>query len=73
VTLEQVVEAQPDVVLLPAETFFEGDAASLHALDIPAAQHERIYLMDGTLLTWAGTRVAYALRDLPALFLKETE
>ncbi len=73
ITLEQVVDAQPEVVLLPAETFFEGEAASLHALDIPAAHQEHIYLIDGTLLTWAGTRVAYALRDLPALFLKESE
>jgi ABC-type Fe3+-hydroxamate transport system substrate-binding protein len=75
ITLDEVVAAQPEVVLLPSEPypFSETDAQTILALDIPAAEHGRVYLMDGTWLTWHGTRVAYALRDLPALFLKETE
>jgi ABC-type Fe3+-hydroxamate transport system substrate-binding protein len=75
VTLDEVVEAQPEIVLLPSEPypFFEQDAETFLALDIPAAHHGRVYLIDGTLLTWHGTRVAYALRDLPALFLREAE
>ncbi len=65
VTAEDVVSAQPDVVLLPDEA--ETSADEIMTLDIPAAHRGRIYPIDGSLLTWSGTRVAYALRDLPPL------
>ena len=70
VTLEEVEAAQPDVILLPSEPFQFGEQhISLFSnLDVPAAKHNRIHLVDGTLLTWHGTRVAYALDQLPALF-----
>lgn len=70
VTPDDLVAAQPDVILLPeGEGFPFGvdDANRLAALDIPAARRGHIHLIDGTLLTWPGTRIAYALRDLPAL------
>lgn len=74
ITLDEVVEAQPDVILLPDEpyAFTEADADALRALDVPAARTQRIHTVDGSLLTWHGTRVAYALRDLPALLMKES-
>jgi len=74
ITLDEVVEAQPDVILLPDEpySFTEAAADTLRALDVPAAHTERIHIVDGSLLTWHGTRVAYALRDLPALLMKES-
>lgn len=70
ITLDEVVAAQPDMVILPDEPylFSDADADELRALDIPAAHHGRIVHIDGSLLTWHGTRVAYALRDLPSLF-----
>ncbi len=69
VTLEEIAAAQPEIILLPGAPypFSEPDA---DLFDLP---HERIFVIDGTLLTWHGTRAAYALRDLPGLFLKETE
>lgn len=69
VTLEEVVAAQPELVLLPSEpfAFSEVDRAEIARLDIPAAKTGQIYLVDGSLLTWHGTRLAYALRDLPPL------
>jgi ABC-type Fe3+-hydroxamate transport system substrate-binding protein len=75
ITLDDVVEAQPEVVLLPGELypFSEPDADIFRTLDIPAAHNGQIVLIDGTLLTWYGTRVVYALRDLPVLFLKGEE
>jgi ABC-type Fe3+-hydroxamate transport system substrate-binding protein len=75
ITLDEVIVAQPEVVLLPSEPypFSEPDADWFRTLDIPAARSGRIILIDGTLLTWHGTRAAYALRDLPALFLKGSE
>jgi len=70
VTPDDLVAAQPDVILLPegeGYPFGVDDANQLAALDIPAARRGHIHLIDGTLLTWPGTRIAYALRDLPAL------
>ncbi|MBK8134659.1 MAG: ABC transporter substrate-binding protein [Chloroflexi bacterium] len=69
VTLEQVEAAKPDIVLLPSEPyeFTESHAEQFAQLDIPAAHHSRIHFVDGALLTWHGTRIAYALQELPAL------
>lgn len=69
VALADVVAAQPDVILLPSEPFAFGAAqmAQFAALDVPAAHSDSIYLVDGSLLTWHGTRLAYALDALPAL------
>jgi ABC-type Fe3+-hydroxamate transport system substrate-binding protein len=69
ITLEEVVAAQPEIVLLPDEpyAFTRADADEMARLDIPAAKTGQIHLVDGSLLTWHGTRIAYALRDLPPL------
>lgn len=72
IALEQVVAAQPEVVLLPDDPFAfgEADAETIGTLDIPAAQQGLVHLVDGSLLSWHGTRLAYALRDLPALLMR---
>jgi ABC-type Fe3+-hydroxamate transport system substrate-binding protein len=69
ISLDEVVAAQPDLILLPDEpyAFGESDRDELMQLDIPAAKLNQIHLVDGSLLTWHGTRLAYALRDLPPL------
>ena len=69
ITLADVLVAQPEVVLLPDEpyAFSEADKTEIAALDIPAAHTGRIHRIDGSLLMWHGTRMAYALRDLPVL------
>src|SRR5262249_43166653 len=69
ITLEEVVAAQPDIVLLPDEPykFTQTDVDEIAKLDIPAARNEQIHLVDGSLLTWHGTRIAYALHELPPL------
>ena len=70
-TLQDVEDAQPDVILLPSEpfSFDESHLPIFQALDVPAAKHGRIHLVDGSLLTWHGTRIAYALDALPKYFL----
>ncbi len=67
------LQAQPEVILLPGKPwpFTDRDAAELARLDIPAARSGRIHLIDGTLLTWYGTRVARALAELPPLLLPD--
>lgn len=69
VSLADVEAAQPDIILLPSEpyAFDQSHIEIFAALDTPAARHGRIHLVDGALLTWHGTRIAYALQDLPAL------
>ena len=69
ITLDDVVAAQPDVILLPSEPFAfdEAHVATFAALDIPAAHQSNIHLVDGSLLTWHGTRLAYALDEIPPL------
>jgi len=66
VTLDDVVAAAPEVVLLPDEPYAFGasDVAELRRLPIPAAQQGRIHLIDGTWVSWYGPRIA---RAFPAL------
>jgi len=75
VTLDEVVAAQPDIILLPSEPygFTEADIATFAALDVPAAKNKQIKLVDGSYLTWHGTRVAYALNAIPALLCEQGE
>jgi ABC-type hemin transport system substrate-binding protein len=67
--LAEVEAAQPDVVLLPSEPYpFEEQHLAIFAgLDIPAAKTGRITLVDGSLLTWHGTRMAHAFNIIPQL------
>lgn len=70
VRLEDVVRAQPDVILLPDEpyAFAEEDRQELASLDCPAARDARIHLIDGTLVSWYGPRIAEAIRVLAEIF-----
>lgn len=69
VSLEEVEEKRPEVVLLPDEpyVFSAVDLAEFHSLDIPAARDDRIHLVDGKLLTWYGPRMAGSLAQISAL------
>jgi ABC-type Fe3+-hydroxamate transport system substrate-binding protein len=73
VTMDEVQAAQPDMILLPSEPFpFDEQHISIFSsLDIPAARNKSILLIDGSLLTWHGTRLAYALDTFPNLFCPE--
>jgi ABC-type hemin transport system substrate-binding protein len=51
------------VVLLPTEPYAFGprDRDDLLALDLPAAQEQRVHVIEGELLSWYGPRIARAL------------
>jgi len=72
VTLEDIRIAAPEVIILPSEPFAFGEAEHLRfnelLPEIPAVQNDRIQCIDGSLITWHGTRLARALRELPVLF-----
>jgi iron complex transport system substrate-binding protein len=72
VTLAEIRSAQPQAVLLPSEPFAFNEAHRSMLLemlaDTPAGRGGAVHLVDGTLITWHGTRLAHALRELPAFF-----
>jgi len=70
VTLGEVLAAAPEVILLPSEPypFADADRDELNVWSqIPAVRNGRVYLLDGSLLTWPGTHLARALAEVPAL------
>jgi len=70
VTSAEVVAAAPEVILLPSEPypFAEADIAAFEPFpDLPAVRSGRVHLVDGSLLTWPGTRLAQALAELPSV------
>jgi ABC-type Fe3+-hydroxamate transport system substrate-binding protein len=72
VTLGDIRDASPDVMILPNEPFAFGEEERNKIIEvlpeIPAVQKGRIYCIDGSLITWHGTRLARALRELPTIF-----
>lgn len=71
-TLEEILTTQPEVILLPDEPypFGEDEREAVHAFfsDTPAGKYDRIHWVDGSLITWYGSRLARALQNLPTLF-----
>jgi len=63
--------AQPDLIVLPDEPFEFGEQHRKlfqeQIPDVPAVSKNRIYLVDGSLITWHGTRLAHSLQELPSL------
>ncbi len=69
VTIDEVIESKPDVILLPNEpyAFEESHKSQIEEwlADTPAVDSGRVHLIDGSLLTWHGTRLAKAVAELP--------
>jgi ABC-type Fe3+-hydroxamate transport system substrate-binding protein len=73
VTVEEILEKQPQVILLPDEPY-KFDPSHMDAIknlfsDTPAVQSDRVHLIEGALLTWHGTYLAQSLAKLPAYFV----
>lgn len=68
VSMEELEEAQPEVVLLPSEphAFSEKDAEFFRALPIPAAKNGLVQFVDGKDLCWYGARSVGGLARLAA-------
>lgn len=75
VTLEEVLSAQPEMILLPDEPFSFNDThvaeISECFADTPAVRNKKIFRIDGKSITWHGTRLAAALETLPEIFLSD--
>lgn len=72
VTQDEIRAADPEVILLPSEPFvFEQQHKTLVEREFAATAavgSGRVHLVDGSLITWHGTRLAQALAELPHLF-----
>jgi ABC-type Fe3+-hydroxamate transport system substrate-binding protein len=66
ITLDEVIAAQPEVVLLPDEPhdFTEADAAIFRALGIPAATHGNVQKIVGKDIMWPGQQAIDGLARL---------
>ncbi len=71
VTVNEIIEAQPELILLPDEPFAFGsdDVSAIREAfaETPAVRAGRVHRLDGRLVTWHGTRLASALAELPGL------
>lgn len=70
VSFEEIVEAAPEVILLPDEPyrFTEDDLSDFTAHpQIPAVKEGRIHLIDGKLIAWYGPRIGPGLITLREL------
>ena len=73
VSVDEIIAGQPQVIFLPDEPFQFDRASqewmlkSLH--DTPAVRAGRVYRIDGSLITWYGTRLGQALEDIPPYFM----
>ncbi|MBN2501635.1 MAG: ABC transporter substrate-binding protein [Anaerolineales bacterium] len=72
VILEEILAAEPEIIFLPSEPFafdLAHKRAYMQSMSTtPAAKHNRMYLVDGSLLAWPGARLAKALNELPRFF-----
>lgn len=71
VRTEQVITANPQVILLPSEPFEFGQEhveliGDLFA-ETAAVVNDRVHLIDGRWMSWHGTMMARALAELPGL------
>lgn len=69
VTLEEVRERSPEIVLLPDEPhpFTAADAEVLRGLDTPASKHDNVVFCDGKDVMWYGARALTGVAKLTAL------
>ncbi len=71
VSFEKLVDAAPEIILLPDEPFRfqQRHVADFSALlAIPAVRNGRVHLVDGKALTWYGPRTATAIQYFAGLF-----
>jgi iron complex transport system substrate-binding protein len=72
VTMDEIRQRDPQMIILPSEpfSFDENHKQEIVQLmgDTTAVRTGQVYLVDGSLLTWHGTRVGKAFQELPGLF-----
>ncbi len=76
VSSSEIIGGNPELILLPSEPFLYTEKHRERMFSLfhktEAAKSGRIYLVDGSLITWHGTRLARALQELPGLFAENS-
>lgn len=74
VTVDEVLDAKPDLILLPSEPFDFESQSGRKVQDLlvwtPAGKKNKIFFIDGSLITWPGVRMGKALQELPLFFIE---
>lgn len=69
---QEILEAQPEVVLLPNEPYEykenDRDLFREQFKDIPAVRNDRVFLIEGSYIHWPGTILARTLNELAQIF-----
>jgi ABC-type Fe3+-hydroxamate transport system substrate-binding protein len=72
VTNSEILEADPELILLPDEPYAFGSQEVREISDLiagtTAVSKNQVYLIDGRLITWHGIRIAEAINKLPRYF-----
>jgi iron complex transport system substrate-binding protein len=72
VTVDEINSLKPEIILLPNEpySFTNTHRQEIESLlgETPAVREGWIYMVDGSLLSWHGTRLARSLQELPSFF-----
>lgn len=72
VTIEEIIEAKPELILIPDEPYVFQDEDIREIVtrlkSTPAVEQERVHRIEGSLLTWHGTRLGKALMELVQYF-----
>lgn len=72
VTAEEIRKRNPQLILLPSEPYSFNDNHKRVIQDLlgdtNACQSGHLHFVDGSLITWHGTRLARALQELPIYF-----
>jgi ABC-type Fe3+-hydroxamate transport system substrate-binding protein len=72
VSFDEIVAGQPEVILLPDEPYRYNAGDKQRFAEwfqgTPAVKNSRIDLLDGSLLTWPGTRLGRALNEISNIF-----
>jgi ABC-type Fe3+-hydroxamate transport system substrate-binding protein len=75
VTRDEVIAANPELIILPDEPYVFGEehqqAFYQWFEECTAASQGKIIRVDGTLITWHGTRLARALEILTPILVKK--
>lgn len=72
VSLDEIIREDPEIIILPSEPFSFDETHKQAIVELmgntAAVRTGRVSLVDGSLLTWHGTRLGKALQELPGLF-----
>jgi ABC-type Fe3+-hydroxamate transport system substrate-binding protein len=72
VIVEEILQKDPEIIFLPDEPFEYSSAQKAEISKLlegtAAVRNDQIYLIEGSLITWHGTRMSRAFREIPRYF-----